>query len=603
MSAKKQCIVTTSWDDGHVADLRLATLLKQYGIPGTFYIAPDNHEIPKNLRLTPTQIKQLSNDFEIGAHTLTHPKLTKIAPKQASKEITQSKKLLEKITGKPVTSFCYPCGDYSPLIKQMVRAAGFTYARTTERFWANTTRGSLDAPTTIHAYRHYSDLFKIARFAKWRPLKALKYLLNWEDLAIAQFEQIKNDGGVFHLWGHSWEIDKQHGWSRLEKLLAHMSQASGTDQRTNADLPYNQNPRAVFASAYFPPHVGGLERYEHYMASSLAANNYDIAVITSGQKNQSFAQDDLRIYQLKTSFKLSNTPIGFMWPVHVRRLLKQLKPDIINVHMPVPVLPDIVSLSAKDIPLIVTYHSGSIRKMPASMVSVLNVIIYAYERLVLPQILGRASTIICSSAYVRDTFLSRYASKCNIITPGVDVELFTRQRKVSSNNRVLFVGNYFNPWKGMQYLQKAIAQIPQAKLVIVGNGPTDTNKQIEYLGVLSGEKLVAAIKSCSVMVLPSISKAESFGMVLIEAMACGVPVIGSRIGGIPTIIDHQKNGLLCAAADDAELVDAISLILSDKKIAQQYADAAYNDVVSKFLWQQKTMQFMRIVTQQLKVVT
>src|SRR5215469_1471877 len=109
----KKVIVTTSWDDGHKLDIKLAKLLKKYGIKGTFYVSPKNHELSKKDRLSNAEIKSLSKDFEIGAHTMTHPHLTRIAPDKAFQEIKESKEYLESIIDKKVNSFCYPYGDFN----------------------------------------------------------------------------------------------------------------------------------------------------------------------------------------------------------------------------------------------------------------------------------------------------------------------------------------------------------------------------------------------------------------------------------------------------------------------------------------------------------
>ena len=91
--------VTTSWDDGHVLDVRLATLLKKYNIRGTFYISPKDREFTSEERLTNDQVRELAKDFEIGAHTMTHPRLTDLGKKEAKEEIVSSKEYLEKLLG------------------------------------------------------------------------------------------------------------------------------------------------------------------------------------------------------------------------------------------------------------------------------------------------------------------------------------------------------------------------------------------------------------------------------------------------------------------------------------------------------------------------
>jgi peptidoglycan/xylan/chitin deacetylase (PgdA/CDA1 family) len=217
----KTTTITTSWDDGHILDMKLAELLARYDLPGTFYVAPTNHEIAESERLTKAQVTTLSKGFEIGAHTMTHPRLTKIDAKRARAEITGSKSALEDWTGKAITSFCYPGGDYTSEHKQMVKDAGFTLARTVKRFSFSAGNDPLEVPTTVHGYRHWSDIFRIARQSSADNFTA--NYLHWDDLAIAMFEKAPTNGGVFHLWGHSWEIEKNGDWGRLERVFKHIS--------------------------------------------------------------------------------------------------------------------------------------------------------------------------------------------------------------------------------------------------------------------------------------------------------------------------------------------------------------------------------------------
>ena len=93
----KKFYVTTSWDDGHILDLKLAKLLKKYNLNGTFYVSPHNREFDESDLLSVRDIVTISKDFEIGAHTQTHLDLTRISPEQAREEIIGSKQYLEKI--------------------------------------------------------------------------------------------------------------------------------------------------------------------------------------------------------------------------------------------------------------------------------------------------------------------------------------------------------------------------------------------------------------------------------------------------------------------------------------------------------------------------
>ena len=229
--------MTTSWDDGHMLDLRVAELLAKYNIKGTFYVSPHDVEFKQIKLLQNTDIKNLSKGFEIGAHTMTHPTLTILGDSAAYQEIICSKKFLEKVIGKKVKSFCYPKGKYQERHVKMVKEIGFSMARTTKRY--NTridTKNPFEINTSIHAYRHWSDIFSIIRVARFNPVNTIKYVLNWDLLAIAYFEKICTEGGVFHLWGHSWEIDKNKDWGRLENVLTVISNRKNIDYVDNGSL-------------------------------------------------------------------------------------------------------------------------------------------------------------------------------------------------------------------------------------------------------------------------------------------------------------------------------------------------------------------------------
>ena len=230
--------VTTSWDDGHKLDVRLAALLKKYGIKGTFYVCPQDREFRRADLLNPQEILSLSKDFEIGGHTITHPHLTSIPLSQANDEIAQSKNYLEELLQREVTAFCYPYGDYNSQVKDLVSKCGYKLARTTRRYTFGMSQDLFEMETTFHAYAHYSDLHRICFFSHFSPLNVKKYW-NWEKLAIALFKHTCRTGGIFHLWGHSWEIEKNNGWQKLENVLAYIATKQDVLHQTNTELLNN----------------------------------------------------------------------------------------------------------------------------------------------------------------------------------------------------------------------------------------------------------------------------------------------------------------------------------------------------------------------------
>ncbi len=237
---KKQIIVTTSWDDGHKLDLKLAKLLKKYGIRGTFYISPKNREFREEDLLSDEEIIKLNGDFEIGAHTMTHPRLTKISEREAFNEIIDSKKYLENLIRKEVRCFCYPCGKYNKKIMELVGRAGFCYSRTMKKFELRLVKNFLSSGTTLEAHRNslltlHLDSLKILTFSRFNLIEFFKNL-HWEYLAKKTFDYVNQNGGLWHLWGHSWVIDKYNDWNKFEKVLNYISNRKNLRYLTNSEI-------------------------------------------------------------------------------------------------------------------------------------------------------------------------------------------------------------------------------------------------------------------------------------------------------------------------------------------------------------------------------
>ncbi|HYY72627.1 MAG TPA: polysaccharide deacetylase family protein [Candidatus Bathyarchaeia archaeon] len=234
-------LVTTSWDDGHPLDLRVAELLVRYGLTATFYI-PRSVGWPT---MTAKEMGELASRFEVGSHTLDHTPLTRVPDKEALDQLLRSREWIEDVTGKPCRVFCFPRGQYRQKQLSLVRAAGYRSARTVELLstnWPRRVAGLAIIPTTVQAYPH-SPLAYSKNALKRRSLVnlfhagALFSSRDWCELGVKLLERTLSQGGVFHLWGHSWEIEQEHQWDRLEELLAFI--ATNKDQltcMTNSEL-------------------------------------------------------------------------------------------------------------------------------------------------------------------------------------------------------------------------------------------------------------------------------------------------------------------------------------------------------------------------------
>ena len=223
-----QVIITTSWDDGHPCDLRLAELLKRYNIPATFYIPIDNVE---RECMNSSQISEIARAFDVGGHSYHHLDLTRIDLKDARKEIIEGKEKLEQIIGKEVVSFCYPRGCYNKNIIDLVKGARFNGARTVMLF-TRQVKDIYKMGTTIYA-RNLSIHSYRKHFRGWQDPGLFWYILHnnlffksWDQIAIEVLDFIRVNGGIWHLWGHSWEINENNDWNKLEHVLSKVESLS-----------------------------------------------------------------------------------------------------------------------------------------------------------------------------------------------------------------------------------------------------------------------------------------------------------------------------------------------------------------------------------------
>jgi peptidoglycan-N-acetylglucosamine deacetylase len=243
---------TTSWDDGYAIDLKVSDLLLRYDATGTFYVCPKN-QFDESM-LTEDEIRILSTKHEVGAHSINHPKLTKISLEEAQKEIIESKKWIEMITGKSCKMFCYPYGDCNEDVAKLVKGAGYKGARTTKslHFGAH---DPYRMPTTLHLYpfpwrkrwKRWQHFFNPLShdLAYWKNLTSYRFSLtaytSWLNLAKVLFTHgLQSNAPFFHLWGHSEEIERFGMWKQLENFMKFV-QEHDVVHVTNADLTENMS--------------------------------------------------------------------------------------------------------------------------------------------------------------------------------------------------------------------------------------------------------------------------------------------------------------------------------------------------------------------------
>lgn len=232
---------TTSWDDGHPLDVRLADLLGEHGFTGTFYVPRRN--IEGRPVMTAAQLRSLAARFEVGGHSIDHVRLVDLPRRERDHQIADGKRQLEDDLGQPIAGFCYPGGAYDRAVCEAVRSAGYRYARTITNLSFEPPVDRFRIGTTIQLYPHSRSTLarNFVRGRAWRHrASAFRLVLTHRSLA-ARLELLLRlaveRGGVFHLWGHSWELDEHGLWPELERFLRLASGLVPRERRcTNGEL-------------------------------------------------------------------------------------------------------------------------------------------------------------------------------------------------------------------------------------------------------------------------------------------------------------------------------------------------------------------------------
>jgi peptidoglycan-N-acetylglucosamine deacetylase len=234
-------IVTTSWDDGDRADLKLAEGLQSRGIGGTFYIPITPYRGQQ--ALDGAELRSLSSEgFEIGAHGFSHKLLWGLAAEELAKEVGPCKPTLEDILGSEVRMFCYPCGRYDSNVVRALKDAGYCGARTVRMLATRLNFKPFEMPTTVQIFPHPRSNY-LRNLARARKLEGLQVYLaqsqrlgNWVELSKRLFDSVLQNGGIWHLYGHSWEIEELGLWEDLGKILDYVCKRKGVMYLPNREL-------------------------------------------------------------------------------------------------------------------------------------------------------------------------------------------------------------------------------------------------------------------------------------------------------------------------------------------------------------------------------
>jgi rhamnosyl/mannosyltransferase len=245
--------------------------------------------------------------------------------------------------------------------------------------------------------------------------------------------------------------------------------------------------------------------------------------------------------------------------------------------------------------VVVTYHSDIIRQE----------FLLGFYRPFLRSFLSRTRVIMPTSmAYARSSpYLAEFLDKCEIVPLGIDTRLFDsvaekmqseieKIRGVFGPEFLLFVGK-LRYYKGLQFLIEAMRGI-ETPLVIIGSGPMendlkalaanyDVTDKVRFVGEVTESDLAVFYHACSMLVLPSVYRSEAYGLVQIEAHACGKPVVSTRLGtGVEFVNMDGKTGLVVSPASSAALMKAINELMADPERRSRMGEFARQRARTEF---------------------
>ncbi len=339
---------------------------------------------------------------------------------------------------------------------------------------------------------------------------------------------------------------------------------------------------------------GGVENVTYNLAVQMVKRGNDIYVFSSSKDQSESIMDygKMCIYQYKKKITIGSAPISL--DILYKPLKLGLNLDVIHAHAGNPPAPIAAYWYAKkrDKPFVVTYH-GDGQWNWGDFIRRINV--YFYNKFLLDKILSYADVIISPSEYYinESQFLGKYRDKIVVIPNGINIEDFDlhyskeecrEKLDLPIDSRIiLFVGT-LSPHKGPDVLLKAmpkiIKNIPNTKLVFVGSGRMKEElealsrrlglgKYVKFAGFVEESLKPFYYNSADVFCLPSVMKHEIFGIVNLEAMACSVPIVASKIGGVPDVVKNGENGVLVPPKDEEALAEAIIYLLENEEVRRR----------------------------------
>jgi len=327
---------------------------------------------------------------------------------------------------------------------------------------------------------------------------------------------------------------------------------------------------------------GGVQFHIRDLAEELIGRGHEVSVLAPAEETTPVppyvvpAGRSVPIHYNGSVARLSFGPIS---ATRTRRWLAEGNFDLVHLHEPITPSLGMLSLIYATCPVVATFHSSQIRSR--ALRAAFPLVRAALEKI---------GATIAVSEDARRTVVDHLGSDAVIIPNGVYVANFQGQadprwQPTAASPVVLFLGRLDEPRKGLTVLLDAVPRLletfPEARVVVAGRGDAGPHRQrlghlsqrIEWLGPVSEADKVALLNSCSAYVAPQ-TGGESFGIVLVEAMSAGAPVVASNLGAFRRVVDNGQLGRLFQVGDSPGLAQVLTDTLSQRQATAAQVERA-----------------------------
>jgi glycosyltransferase involved in cell wall biosynthesis len=347
--------------------------------------------------------------------------------------------------------------------------------------------------------------------------------------------------------------------------------------------------KVLHIGKFYPPHMGGIETHLQAICGELHKST-DVSVLVANDHFRTECEtiEQVPVCRTGTLLTLASAPIC---PAMISRI-RSSKADLVHIHLPNPTAVVAFLASGHPGPLIISYHSDTVRQK----------FLGALFEPILHAALRRSSAIIVTSRNYLQTspILSEYRARCTVIPYGIrtadfesaDAGLVNTLRQTYGTRIIVSVGRLVY-YKGFEYLIRAMARV-SGRLLIVGDGPlrerlqeltvaVGVSDRVVFVGEKQNNELIPYYHAADVFVLASVARSEAFGIVQLEAMASGKPVVNTSLAsGVPFVSLHGLSGITVPPRQPDALASALNELLNDPQRRSRYGDGARQRVRQEF---------------------